>query len=293
MSSSGQDFSQYHLAAIVESAEDAIISKTLEGTIVSWNEAAERVYGYPAMEIIGKHMGLLIPLDRPHEEEDILKRIGRGERIDHFETERVRKSGERFPVSLTVFPIRNGEGKVIAVSHIARDITQQKDVEQQRLEALDEARKARQEAEFSNRVKDEFLATISHELRTPLTAVLGWVRMLRAGKLDVTAEAKALEVPLMLNADKGFESFLEWKPEILISDIGLPDVDGYEFIRRIREYERPLGQKIPAVALTAFARIEDRVKSLAAGYQMHVAKPVEPGELLTIVASLSGFIDRR
>jgi CheY-like chemotaxis protein len=95
-----------------------------------------------------------------------------------------------------------------------------------------------------------------------------------------------------LNADTGFESFRQWKPEVLISDIGLPDVDGYEFIRRIREYERPLGQKVPAVALTAFARIEDRVKSLAAGYQMHVAKPVEPAELLTIVASLSGFIDR-
>jgi CheY-like chemotaxis protein len=72
----------------------------------------------------------------------------------------------------------------------------------------------------------------------------------------------------------------------------MPEVDGYELIRRVREYERNRGVKVPAIALTAFARIEDRVKSLAAGYQMHIAKPVEPAELLTIVASLSGFIDR-
>jgi CheY-like chemotaxis protein len=78
----------------------------------------------------------------------------------------------------------------------------------------------------------------------------------------------------------------------LICDIGMPEVDGYELIRRIRESERPGNKRVPAVALTAFARIEDRVRALAAGFQMHVAKPVEPAELLTIVASLSGFLDR-
>jgi len=79
----------------------------------------------------------------------------------------------------------------------------------------------------------------------------------------------------------------------MISDIGLPEVDGYELLRRMREDERQTGRKTPAVALTASARIEDRVKALAAGYQMHVPKPVEPGELLTIVASLSGLMDQR
>jgi CheY-like chemotaxis protein len=95
------------------------------------------------------------------------------------------------------------------------------------------------------------------------------------------------------SANIGFDVLQNWQPAIVISDIGMPEVDGYEFIRRMREYERPLGKKTPAVALTAFARIEDRVRSLAAGYQMHVAKPIEPGELLTIVASLAGFIDYR
>jgi CheY-like chemotaxis protein/nitrogen-specific signal transduction histidine kinase len=100
------------------------------------------------------------------------------------------------------------------------------------------------------------------------------------------------DVQTATTAEAGLELFKTRKPDVVISDIGLPEVDGYEFIRRIREDERGRRTKVPAVALTAFARIEDRVKALASGYQMHVAKPVEPGELLTIVASLAGFIDR-
>jgi CheY-like chemotaxis protein/anti-sigma regulatory factor (Ser/Thr protein kinase) len=96
-----------------------------------------------------------------------------------------------------------------------------------------------------------------------------------------------------VDAESALDAFHSWNPAVLISDIGLPEVDGYELVRRIRENEKSIGIKTPAVALTAFARIEDRVKALAAGYQMHVAKPVEPGELLTIVASLAGFLDRR
>jgi PAS domain S-box-containing protein len=523
---------QFYLAALVTSADDAIISKTMDGTVTSWNAGAEHIFGYTAEEMIGKSVSILIPADHPNEEPEILEKIKRGQRIGSYETERVGKDGRRIHVSLAVSPIMDRQGKIIGASKIARDITDRKVVEQERLAALQEARKARQEAEFSNRVKDEFLATISHELRTPLTAVLGWIRMLRAGKLDPETQTKALEVidrnvrsqaqliedlldisritmgklrldvrpvqpaavitaaveslrfaadarqiriqtvldsnagpiagdferlqqvvwnllsnaikftpkggrvqivlervnshieirvtdtgrgirpdflpfifdrftqsenvatrthgglgmglaiakaimelhggtitatsdgdgqgstfivniPLMpmsreippdrvhpragwsdislecppeiaglkilavdddsdtcdmirtvleqcggivqiaTSAEAAMETFRTWGPEVVICDIGMPDVDGYEFIRRVREHERPLGRKVPSVALTAFARIEDRVKSLAAGYQMHIAKPVEPGELLTIVASLSGFIDRR
>jgi CheY-like chemotaxis protein len=98
-------------------------------------------------------------------------------------------------------------------------------------------------------------------------------------------------VQTALNAEGALALFRTWQPEVLLSDIGLPDVDGYELVRRIREDERPRRMKTPAVALTAFARVEDRVKALAAGYQMHVPKPVEPGELLTIVASVAAFMD--
>jgi PAS domain S-box-containing protein len=94
------------------------------------------------------------------------------------------------------------------------------------------------------------------------------------------------------SAETALHTLRAWQPDVMICDIGMPDMDGYDFIRRARDEERQSGRKIPAIALTAFARIEDRVKALAAGYQMHVAKPVEPGELLTIVASLSGFVIR-
>ncbi len=522
---------QFYLAAIVTSADDAIIGKTLDGIVTTWNRGAEEIFGYKAEEMIGRHISVLHPADRQDEEPRILAQVRRGERIEHYETERIRKDGRLIHVSLTVSPIVDQNGTIIGVSKIARDITGRKSAEKQLQGALDEARKARQEAEFSSRVKDEFLATVSHELRTPLTAVLGWVRMLRTGKVEPQTIGKALEVidrnirsqaqliedlldisritmgklrldvrsvqpaavitaaveslrfaadarnirvqtvldsnagpvagdferlqqvvwnllsnaikftpkggrvqvvlervnshieirvsdtgkgieptflpyiferfsqaesvttrlygglgmglaiakaimelhggtitassegpgkgatftvtiPVMPvsreiqpervhprgwseisldcppevaglkvlaidddsdtcdmiravleqcgalvetapGANSGFDVYRTFGPDVVISDVGMPEVDRYEFIRRVREYEAEGHRKVPAVALTAFARIEDRVKALAAGYQMHVAKPVEPGELLTIVASLSGFIDRR
>ena len=524
------ELARSRLAAIVESAEDAIISKTLEGIVTSWNAGAQRMFGYTADEIIGRPITVLIPPGHSDEEPQILSRLRRGERIEHYETQRVRKDGSIIDLSLTVSPIRDRSGKIIGASKIARDISDRKRWEENERRALRQAQEARQQAEAANRVKDEFLATVSHELRTPLTAVVGWVRMLRAGQLDSRRTERALEVidrnirsqaqliedlldisritmgklrldvrpilptdviraaaesvafaaeardiriqqildssigpvrgdferlqqvvwnllsnaikftpkggrvqivlervnshveirvtdngkgidpeflphifqrftqadtvmtrrqgglglglaiarsiielhggsitahsegrekgstfvlslPVMAitherttervhprawteislacppevrglnvlvvddeidtgemirevlencganvqvadSAEAAFKNFCTRPPDVLISDIGMPEVDGYEFIRRVREYERNRGVKVPAIALTAFARIEDRVKSLAAGYQMHIAKPVEPAELLTIVASLSGFIDR-
>ncbi|HEY2384511.1 MAG TPA: ATP-binding protein [Terriglobia bacterium] len=526
------EMAQFFLAAIVASADDGIISKTLDGTIRTWNEGAQRILGYTPQEIVGKPVYKLIPHHLYDEEREILLKISQGGHVSHFDTIRIAKDGRQLNVSLSISPIKDRQGNIIGASKILRDITERKRIEEERQAALNEARHARQEAEVASRVKDEFLATISHELRTPLTAVLGWVRMLRAGKLDPETSGRAMEVidrnvrsqaqliedlldisritmgklrldvrpvqpasvisaaveslrfaadarqtriqtvldsnagpivgdferlqqvvwnllsnaikftpkggrvqvvlervnshieirvtdtgrglkpeflpyifnrfsqaeavttrthgglgmglaiakaivelhggtitgtsegegkgatftvhlPLMPisrefpaerahpkagwseislecppevaglkvlavdddadtcdmirtaleqcgavvetagSADAGFEAYKSFQPEVLISDVGMPEVDGYEFIRRVRDYERQTKRKVPAVALTAFARIEDRVKSLAAGYQMHVAKPVEPGELLTIVASLSGFIDRR
>jgi PAS domain S-box-containing protein len=111
------------LAAIVESSEDAIISKTLDGIIVSWNEGAERLYGYTAQEMIGKPLAILIPSDSPNELPAIIERLKRGERIAHYETVRVCKDGTRLNVSLTISPVRNPEGEIIGASKVARDIT--------------------------------------------------------------------------------------------------------------------------------------------------------------------------
>src|SRR4051812_14293518 len=119
------------LAAIVESSDDAIVSKTLEGVILTWNTGAERLYGYTASEAIGREMTMLLPEDRPDEEAEILARIGRGERVEHFETVRRRKNGERIDVSLTISPTRNKEGQITGASHVARNITDRKRLDEQ------------------------------------------------------------------------------------------------------------------------------------------------------------------
>ena len=114
------------LASIVESSDDAIVSKSLDGIVMSWNRGAERIFGFTAAEMIGQPITLVIPEDRHREEREILTRIRRGERIDHYETVRQRKNGSLIIVSLTVSPVKNAEGTIIGASKIARDITEQK-----------------------------------------------------------------------------------------------------------------------------------------------------------------------
>ena len=114
------------LASIIDSSDDAIVSKNLDGIITSWNSGAERVFGYSASEAIGQPITLVIPQDRQSEEREILTRIRRGERIDHFETVRQRKNGSLIVVSLTVSPVKDANGKIVGASKIARDITEQK-----------------------------------------------------------------------------------------------------------------------------------------------------------------------
>jgi len=119
------------LASIVESSDDAIVSKDLNGTITSWNRGAERVFGYTAEEAIDQPITIVIPQDRQDEEREIITRIRRGERIDNFETVRQRKHGSLIVVSLTVSPVKNAEGKIVGASKIARDITEQKRTQEQ------------------------------------------------------------------------------------------------------------------------------------------------------------------
>ncbi len=125
------------LAAIVESSDDAIISKNLDGVITSWNKGAERVFGYAAEEAVGQHITLIVPPDRRDEEANILERLRRGERIEHFETFRARKDGTTINVSLTISPVKDSTGRVVGASNVARDISERKRAEQtlQRSEA--------------------------------------------------------------------------------------------------------------------------------------------------------------
>ena len=506
-----------YLAAIVASSNDAIVSKTLEGVITSWNDAAERMFGYTAEEAVGSSITIIIPPERLDEEHTILECLRRGETIEHFETMRRRKDGTFITVSITISPVRDEQGRIIGASKIARDVSE-------RSALLGREQAARARAEEASRLKDEFLATVSHELRAPLNAILGWAQILRTGALDeerlrhaiaviernartqaqviedlldvsriITgklrldiqpilpsravgsaiesvkpmAEAKGVTLRAELDPDAGpisgdssrlqqivwnllsnaikftpsggrvevrlrrvsaqvelsvrdsgigiepeflphvFDRFRQadasttravgglglglaivrhlvelhggtvraesggldqgstflirlplrqallvepdtagapgrghfvatdesprlvgvrilvvddepdtrdllrevlegcgaevreassagqalrevkdWRPAVIVSDIGLPGEDGYEFIRKVREWERESGLWTPAIALTAYARTKDRMRALVAGYQMHVAKPIEPVEFALVVAGV-------
>src|SRR5205085_2895896 len=142
-----EDNERGRLAAIVDSSDDAIVAKTLDGVITSWNRAAERIFGFTAAEAVGQHITLIIPEERRAEENEVLARLRRGEKIDHFETVRRAKDGRLLDISLTVSPIKDRAGKIIGASKIARDVTERRRSEIEREQLLERERQARKVAE--------------------------------------------------------------------------------------------------------------------------------------------------
>jgi PAS domain S-box-containing protein len=168
------------LASIVESSDDAIVSKSLEGIIQSWNFGAERLYGFSAEEAVGQPISLIVPPERAEEEEQIISRLRKGERMDHFETIRLRKDRTPIHVSLTISPIKDETGNVVAISKITRDVTERKLAAMRIEQLLTQLKEA-------DRRKDEFLATLAHELRNPLAPIRTGLDVMKIAKDDPVA----------------------------------------------------------------------------------------------------------
>jgi PAS domain S-box-containing protein len=187
------------LASIVASSDDAIIGKSLDGIILSWNAGARAIYGYTPEEVVGKSILMLVPPERQHEVTGILDRLKRGERTDHYETIRRRKDGRLFPVSLTVSPIRNKEGQVVAASTIARDISE---------------RVRAQEALTRERISEEIL-----EMSTPVTQV--WEGVVCAAVIGTLDSRRAQQLMELL-----LERIAETSSTVALVDVtGVPAVD--------------------------------------------------------------------
>ena len=170
------------LAAIIDATEDAIIGKTLEGIVTSWNRGAERLYGHKAEEMIGKSMKLLEPPEKTGEIDSILERMKRGERISHFETVRVRKDGTRVSISKSVSPIRNAKGQIVGAVNVTHDMTEQRRQAEARLE-LEKVSSARRLSQ-----------SLASEINDPLETIKNAVSVLLRRTSKDTPEYRLLEI---------------------------------------------------------------------------------------------------
>jgi PAS domain S-box-containing protein len=282
-------------AAIIESSDDAIISKDLNGVITSWNEGARRIFGYAAAEAIGRSVTMLMPPERYDEEPGILASVRRGERIDHYETVRRHKDGTLLDISLTVSPICDVHGRIVGASKIARDVTDRKRITAQRDEMLQVAERARDEAEAANRVKDEFLAMLGHELRNPLSAVRNAIA---AAILDDVSRARALEIARRQTDQLGriVDDLLDVarisqqrvrlrKQRLALAEVLQRAVDGVRATMDERGHSLMLATPPQPIRIEGdAARLEQAVTNLLA----NAAKYTNPGGTIEVIAQQDG-----
>ncbi|MFQ5666628.1 MAG: PAS domain S-box protein [Candidatus Binatia bacterium] len=245
------------LVAIVESSDDAIIGRTVDGSIVSWNRGAEKTYGYSAAEAIGRPVSMLLPPDRPHEMNQILERIRSGQRITHYETVRLRKDGTRVPVALTVSPMNDGEGRLIGTSSIARDITERKRAEAERHELQKLAQQRERLADIG-----AITAQIVHDVGNPLAGIsmqaqLVLRRAQRDGRQPLSAVVRPLERVLaeVSRLDALVKEFTEFSHE---QRLDVKTIDLRRFLYGVVELWQPV-----AAARQITLTVEGRPADLA------------------------------
>ena len=284
----------------MESSDDAIISKTLDGVISTWNQSAERLFGYAAEEVIGKPITLLIPPTHIDEEPVILQKLRRGERIDHYETVRKRKDGALINVSLTVSPIRDESGSIIGASKISRDITQRKlaeDLLRQEIAIRERAEAALRDAD---RRKDEFLATLAHELRNPLAPIRQAALIYKAPAATdaqkrwssdvITRQVQHMSLLLedLLDISRITRGTLELRTQV---------VDLAEIVQAAVETARPLidakrhdfRTELPSEPVH-FVADPLRLAQVLSNLLTNAAKYTDPGGMLRMRASCSGEV---
>ncbi|HUG89719.1 MAG TPA: response regulator [Planctomycetaceae bacterium] len=259
------------LAALVESSPDAIIIQTLAGTITDWNSGAERAYGYTANEAVGQHISLIMPDGREAECADIRARLAQGERLEQFETVRVRKDGRHVHASLTISPIRNSLAEITRIATIERDVTR-------RIQIEDELRVAMERAEAGSRAQAEFLTNVSHELRTPMNAIIGMTDL--ALDEDLSAEVR----DYLETARGSAEVLLELLNEVL--DFSKLESGEFELDAELFSLSELLEATLKALALKAYEKGLELACDLAPGIPDRLIG--DPLRLRQIVTNLAG-----
>ncbi|MEO8540287.1 MAG: PAS domain S-box protein [bacterium] len=255
------------LAAIVEFSDDAIVTKDLNGVITSWNPAAQKMFGYTPDEAIGRSIKMIIPTDRQSEEDEVLRRVRVGERVDHFETIRQRKDGSLVEISLSVSPLKDSTGRIIGASKIARDIS--------------ERRAAEEAIQQSAEIKDQFLTLVSHELRTPIAIIVGNGHLL--SRRYTTLETPDIEQALADITTEG-----ERLQRIIENVLMLTRVEGGEKITREHvQVERLVAQVIRTLERRRPERQFESQES--AGLPPAVG---EPGLVVSVLENLIGNADK-